>query len=87
MDLGFDLLFLRHGCHLKCKYCHNRDTWDPNNGRFIEISELVSLILKYTNYIMPHGGVTITGRRTPIADRIPYSPISCIKRAGYSYSN
>ena len=25
------VLFLQ-GCSLRCKYCHNRDTWDINAG-------------------------------------------------------
>ena len=25
------VLFLQ-GCHLQCKYCHNRDTWNMNGG-------------------------------------------------------
>ena len=29
------VLFLQ-GCHLQCKYCHNRDTWDIN-GRKLPI--------------------------------------------------
>lgn len=54
------VLFLQ-GCHLQCKYCHNRDTWDINNGKYYSLDEIYTKILKYKNYIMPNGGVTITG--------------------------
>ena len=49
------------GCHLKCKYCQNRDTWDINSGHLVEVNEIVDTILKYENYIKPTGGITSSG--------------------------
>lgn len=54
------VLFLQ-GCHLKCKYCHNRDTWDMNNGEYKSLDDIFNKIIKYKNYICPNGGVTVTG--------------------------
>ena len=52
------------GCHLKCKYCQNRDTWDVSSPDSIECTtdEVLNKILKYKNYIKASdGGVTISG--------------------------
>ncbi len=54
------VLFLQ-GCHLQCKYCHNRDTWDINGGHYHSLDEILDKILRYRNYIQPDGGVTVTG--------------------------
>lgn len=55
------VLFLQ-GCHLKCKYCHNRDTWDINGGEYKSLDEIFDKIIRYKNYIIPSGGgVTVTG--------------------------
>ena len=58
-DIRF-VLFLQ-GCHLQCKYCHNRDTWDINGGSYKSLDELFDKIIRYKNYIFPNGGVTVTG--------------------------
>lgn len=54
------VLFLQ-GCHLQCKYCHNRDTWDINGGNYKSLDDIFDKIIRYKNYISPSGGVTITG--------------------------
>ena len=54
------VLFLQ-GCSLRCKYCHNRDTWDIKGGEFKSLDEIFQKILKYKNYIYANGGVTVTG--------------------------
>ena len=54
------VLFLQ-GCSLKCKYCHNRDTWDIKGGEFKSLDEIFENILRYKSYIYPNGGVTVTG--------------------------
>lgn len=54
------VLFLQ-GCNLKCKYCHNRDTWDINGGSYKSLDYIFNKIIRYKNYIYPNGGVTVTG--------------------------
>ena len=58
---GVRFVIFMQGCHLQCKYCHNRDTWDINSGKYIGLDELLINIEKYKSYIMPNGGVTVTG--------------------------
>ena len=65
------------GCHLQCKYCHNRDTWDINEGTYISVDELFDNILRYKTYIMPNGGFTASGGE-PLLQ--PYFLISLFKK-------
>lgn len=55
------VLFLQ-GCPLKCKYCHNRDTWDTSFGIVKTLDEILEEIKKYVTYFKTsHGGVTVSG--------------------------
>lgn len=58
---GIRFIIFMQGCSLKCKYCQNRDTWDLHGGTVYTTDELVKRILRYKNYIMQNGGVTISG--------------------------
>ena len=58
---GIRFVIFLQGCHLKCKYCHNRDTWDINCGNYESLDDIFNKILRYKNYIYPNGGVTVTG--------------------------
>ena len=58
---GVRFVVFMQGCSLKCKYCQNRDTWDLHGGTTYNSDELVEKILRYKNYIMPNGGITISG--------------------------
>ena len=58
---GIRFVIFLQGCNLRCKYCHNRDTWDMNGGSFKSLDELLEKILKYKSYICKNGGVTVTG--------------------------
>ena len=49
------------GCELKCKYCQNRDTWNTHSGTIYSANDILEKILRYKNYIVPNGGVTISG--------------------------
>lgn len=59
---GIRFVIFMQGCPLRCKYCHNRDTWDINCGQLISKEELIEKIERYRNYIVPSGGgITISG--------------------------
>ena len=57
---GIRFVIFLQGCSLKCKYCHNRDTWDINAGEYKSLDDIFEKILRYKNYIKS-GGVTCTG--------------------------
>ena len=58
---GVRFVIFVQGCSLKCKYCQNRDTWDLHGGQEYSVDEILEKILRFKNYIMPNGGVTISG--------------------------
>jgi len=59
---GIRFVIFMQGCMLKCKYCHNRDTWDMRSGSYKSLDEIFNKVIRYKNYIIPSGGgVTVTG--------------------------
>lgn len=57
---GIRYVIFLQGCPLRCKFCHNPDSWQINAGRKVSVSELMEDILRYKNYIKT-GGVTLSG--------------------------
>lgn len=54
------VLFLK-GCPLRCKYCHNPDTWTTSGAQELEVNDIVSRVLKYKGYYGDKGGITVSG--------------------------
>lgn len=54
------VIFLQ-GCPLKCNYCHNPDSWQPGQGIYKSVDQIVNLVLRYKDYYGEHGGVTFSG--------------------------
>ena len=81
---GIRFLIFMQGCHLKCKYCHNRDTWDVNDGTEKEIEELLEEIRKYKDYLISsNGGVTVTGGEPLIQTKFILELFKRLKEEGY----
>ena len=57
---GIRFVVFMQGCPLRCKYCHNPDTWEFSVGKTYSPEEVLREILKYKNYIKS-GGVTVSG--------------------------
>ncbi len=58
---GIRFVVFMQGCHLRCLFCHNPETWKLEAGLKITSDELVKRILKYKNYYGKEGGVTFSG--------------------------
>ena len=59
---GIRVVVFMQGCALRCKYCHNPDTWSPNGGEEFTPEELVRKIERFKPYFeRSGGGVTFSG--------------------------
>lgn len=59
---GLRFVVFLQGCPLRCKYCHNCDTWLQKDARIIETAEeTFKRIQRYKHYYTFPGGVTLTG--------------------------
>ena len=54
------LIFLK-GCNMRCKYCHNPDTWAKTEGEMKTPEEILAQALRYKNYWGKKGGITVSG--------------------------
>lgn len=59
---GIRFVVFMQGCPLKCKYCHNRDTWNVNSGTKYSVQDVIEKIMRSKSYFeASNGGVTISG--------------------------
>ena len=59
---GLRFVVFLQGCPLRCKFCHNPDTWDIKEKKIEESpEETLKKIRRYKNYFGKKGGVTVTG--------------------------
>lgn len=59
---GIRYILFMQGCQLRCKYCHNRDTWDLKGGKEYTTDEIINQALKYSSYMkFSGGGITVSG--------------------------
>ena len=54
------VIFLK-GCNLRCRYCHNADTWNPETDNLKTADELIESALRYRDYWGEDGGITVSG--------------------------
>ncbi|MBE5840633.1 MAG: pyruvate formate lyase-activating protein [Butyrivibrio sp.] len=54
------IVFLK-GCKLRCKYCHNVDTWDPHSDDMRTADEILDFAERYRSYWGEEGGITVSG--------------------------
>lgn len=58
---GVRFVVFLQGCNLRCRYCHNPETWSFSDGKDWEVGELFKNVYKYHNYWKDNGGITVSG--------------------------
>lgn len=58
------------GCHWRCQFCHNPDTWSLTNGMPVPIEKAIEELGKYRHGLkVMQGGLTISGGEPLLQDR------------------
>lgn len=58
---GVRFVVFVQGCHLRCKCCHNPDTWNMTEGKDFSPEELANRAERYKEYFGNDGGITVSG--------------------------
>jgi len=58
---GVRFVAFLQGCPLRCKCCHNPDTWAFEGGQEYTAEELVQKATRYRDYFGAEGGITLSG--------------------------
>jgi len=59
---GIRFVLFLNGCPLRCKYCHNPDTWQMKRGTLRHANDILAEIRTYRSFLLrAKGGVTLSG--------------------------
>ena len=58
---GVRFIVFMQGCHMRCRYCHNPDTWKMDGGDEVTADEILKRALRFKPYWGKDGGITIRG--------------------------
>lgn len=71
------------GCPLRCKFCHNPDTWQLKSNFMMTSKEVVDEVRKYRTYIEMGGGVTFSGGEPLLQSEFLLDMLKLCKNAGF----
>ena len=58
---GVRFVVFVQGCRMRCRYCHNPDTWKSGEGELWNAEDIMNKALRYKPYWGTDGGVTVSG--------------------------
>jgi len=58
---GVRFIVFMQGCHMRCRYCHNPETWNTHTGTRRTPQDVLQQALRYKSYWKNHGGITVSG--------------------------
>lgn len=70
------------GCPLRCKCCHNPDTWDISGGYELSAEEIVKKAERCREYFGKEGGITLSGGEPLLQADFAYEIFSLCKKSG-----
>lgn len=79
---GVRFVVFLQGCHLRCKCCHNPDTWDMTQGKDMTPEELASRAARYREYFGKEGGITVSGGEPLLQAKEVFELFSLCKSSG-----
>ena len=80
---GIRFIIFLQGCLMRCKYCHNRDTWDTETGKIMSVDELMADLVQYRNFMEASGGgVTVSGGEAMLQPEFVKAIFTACKQEG-----
>lgn len=58
---GIRFLIFLQGCHMRCQFCHNPDTWRLHGGSRVTADALLDKAERFRAYWGDEGGITVSG--------------------------
>jgi pyruvate formate lyase activating enzyme len=80
---GIRVVIWTAGCHWRCRYCHNPDTWSLTNGMPVTLERAVEGVRKYRRGLqVMSGGITVSGGEPLLQDRFVVRLCAATKAMG-----
>ncbi len=79
---GVRFVVFLQGCNLRCKCCHNPDTWEMSGGKIVSAEEIVKKAARYKEYFGKDGGITLSGGEPLLQAEFAHKVFSLCRKEG-----
>ncbi len=80
--VGIRYAIFFQGCPLRCKVCHNPDTWNFEGGSTYTAREIFDKVARYKPYFKKGGGITASGGEPLLQAKFLIELFTLFKNAG-----